>query len=1276
MLKKKMSLSVLLLGLLCCSGLRAQEATAGAQVIPVNFTHTTNYFSAMSDNGLWIATAGTEEENTLVGAYPCLVNATTGEVTELWEGEDFSGYTANDVTNDGKIVVGSTPEGAAFYHVDTRTWVQLPVSDATLSGEAWCVTPDGKRIAGYGLAGTLGADDYGEMPLLWERQDDGTYRQVDVRAELEDFPIRDKSNALTGLVRIENMSADGNILAGAMNFVYPQQACYYVYNCTTHETVYIDHYMADYGCETGSYIDFSNMSNDGTYITGTAYVVIGGEEYNSAYRFNIATKEFELFNTYSDEQDRAGKAITNDGVLFACSPAVNPMRYAYVRVGNLWFGLDEIMSERYNINIGDRIGEETTGTIADVSDDGRVIAGMSMSSGSGYIVRLPETFAEAAASIDPLAAYTVSPAEGSAFARFRSATITFTKPAKLVGGKQAQLLDETGEPLRSFTISANADGISFNVGGRSTTLEAGKEYTLCFPAGTFCLAADEDFSNSEIRIRYLGRENTPTQPVNISPADGANVSEISTSNAVTITFDMNVQVATTGEGGQAAVGYLYEADNESPLCELVITAVGNQIAMAPALRRYLRNGIDYRVVLPAGSVTDIMGDCGNEEITINYHGIFVQEPSPNADLFFDDFNDPSVSMATYLLYEGDHLTPASVPAEWEFDADNHPWNFTLRESNEATDYFAASHSMYNPAGKSDDWMALPQLIIENADYYLTFDAQSYVFTKTDVLKVIVLEAEEGYTTFTEDLYNRFVAKGKTVFEEQLTPGTSQDDIYKDWTAYEVPLAEFSGKSIYIAFVNQNEDESVIFLDNVRVHYRGDFLLTNTTETSVVAQPSAKVSASLLITGDNTYNDLTATCISADGSFTSTYTAEGLGLTKESPAYRFEFPEELPLAVGEENRYTISINVDGKQLTQSGVVRNLAFATTKRVVLEEGTGQGCGNCPRGMLAIENLQTLFGDRFIPIAIHSVSMGADPYAYDEYGGYLGTSAGLPSGRVNRIDTIYADAVQVYDAEANAMRYRFNSEAGNETWLDIVQREFEQNPVADADVNITKADMQTGSKQIILEGNISYAVNMSSLNHTLVLVITENNLVGQQHNYFTSNPDPLLGEWGQGGDYGKSVVTCMYNHVARRVVDEAYRGLSGIVPVDVVAGEAIPFSITRTAYDNISNWGNCELVAMLVDANSGLVVNANIVPFTVDGVGIDEVSAAGDIRVTATDGAVQVACDEPMHVAVYSINGALAGAASGAGTVDVPVQGGEGLYIVKVNTGDVSVVRKVMMR
>ena len=56
-----------------------------------------------------------------------------------------------------------------------------------------------------------------------------------------------------------------------------------------------------------------------------------------------------------------------------------------------------------------------------------------------------------------------------------------------------------------------------------------------------------------------------------------------------------------------------------------------------------------------------------------------------------------------------------MAAGWEFNADNTPWNFTLRSSTETEDYCAGSHSMYNPAGKSDDWMALPQQYIENGD---------------------------------------------------------------------------------------------------------------------------------------------------------------------------------------------------------------------------------------------------------------------------------------------------------------------------------------------------------------------------------------------------------------------------------------------------------------------------------------------------------------------------------------------------------------------------------
>lgn len=1269
MFNKKSYLLTLLLALVFSFSAKAQDVASGAEVIPVHFPHSC-YFTALSDNGLWAVASGNDDENQALNAYPYLVNATTGELTQLWTGNNFSGMTATDVTDDGKIVVGSTPTGPAYYDVDAGQWIQLPGAGAPTA-----VTPDGSRIVGWSSGGSFGVDDYSEQPVVWDRQADGTYLCRDVYAEFPDFPRADKSGHLTGIVRIENMSADGNILAGAINFITPATACYYVYDCTTHETRYIDNYME--GTASGSFVDQSNMSNNGAYITGIANVVIGSDEYIASYNFNIAEDKFELYNQYSDELDRGGFAVSNQGVVFASSPAVNPLRYVYVRVGKLWYGLDEIMSGRYGINIYDRIGTETTGTATDVADDGRVLIGMGMTKGDGYIIRLPETFSEAASHIDPFGAYAINPEAGSQFARFRTATIRFSKPVNLSSSTaQALFLDSDGKEQRRFTLTANADGMSFNVGGMPFPMTAGETYTLRFPAGTFVLAADDSFTNSEINVNYVGREATPAEAINITPYDSSNVSEISTNNPVRMTFDMNVQVADDADGNPM-VGYLYEVGNDTPLCELTIAAQNNAVVMAPALRRYLRLGTDYRVVMPAGSVTDIMGDCANEEISVTYHGIFEQQPSQdNANLYFDDFDDPSTSIATYLLYEGDHNTPSTAMQQWEFDTDNSPWNFTIRDDENSTDYCAASHSMYSPAGKSDDWMSLPQLIIENPDYYLSFSAQSYQFGKNDVLKVVVLEDENGYTNFTSDLRQKFEDNGKVIFEQQLSPGSSAESLAGDWQHYEVSLADFSGKSVYIAFVNQNENQSAIFLDSVRVYYRGDFYLNNTTTSTVVNQESTKVTASVNITGDDVYNDLTATLTGAEG-FTSTYTATGLNLTKNSAAYRFEFPDELPLTVGNENNYTISINLDGNQLSQSGTVKNLAFQTTKRVVIEKATGTECGYCPSGILAFENLESLFGDQFIPVEIHSNLMGADPYAMDNYVSYLGATA-LPTGLVNRIDSIYSPMVTLADAESGfELYYSFNSPAGNETFLDIVQREFELNPNPDADVTLTSAVCDPDSRQLTIAGNVNYAVNLSSLNQNIVFVVLENGLTGRQHNNYAANDDPLLGEWGAGGAYGQTYANCTYDHVARRVVNDSYGGVSGLIPFSVTAGEPVGFSFNVPMYDNVYNWTNAELVAMLVDNNTGLVINSTVVPFTVNAsAGIGSAEADGGVSISTSGSTVTVTSAADVNVTVTALNGGLAGMASGSGNVSIDVNGGKGIYVVKATTADTTTVKKVILK
>ena len=113
-------------------------------------------------------------------------------------------------------------------------------------------------------------------------------------------------------------------------------------------------------------------------------------------------------------------------------------------------------------------------------------------------------------------------------------------------------------------------------------------------------------------------------------------------------------------------------------------------------------------------------------------------------MFNDAFDNISQSLFLWMRYEGDHNKPMSQMQALEFDADNQPWNFSIRESDEGANYCMASHSMYAPSGRSDDWAVTPQIVIPDERCYLEFDAQSYHFAKSDSLTVIVYESEENY----------------------------------------------------------------------------------------------------------------------------------------------------------------------------------------------------------------------------------------------------------------------------------------------------------------------------------------------------------------------------------------------------------------------------------------------------------------------------------------------------------------------------------------------------
>lgn len=1255
MVKKSLYLCILLaLGLLWAIPSSAQEA----QLTTVSFPKAAA-FTSLSDNGLWATAAGVNDDDQTKYAYPYLINVETGALTELWvEADLMMSLEATDVTNDGKIIVGTYDSKPAYYDMNQGKWITLQSENP---GKATSVTPDGKYISGWSNSESFSVDEYVETPLLWEKQSDGTYRAVDVYAELPNFPKKTKLGTNTQQVRIDNVSPDGNILSGIINFITPATVCCYVYNKTTQECKYVDNALGDVPAET--FVDESTMSNNGKYLTGI--VQVAGGSYISSYLYNTGDNSCTLFNTESEEQDRAGSAVSNTGIVFACSPAVNPVRSAYVRVGNLWYGIDEILSGRYDINFYERTGYGYTGTIQDVSDDEKTMIGMSETKTMGYIIRLPETISEAASNVNPLSYYAVSPVAGSKFAKFSQMKLAFSKSAAVTSGVKAQFMDASGKVLRDYTITAQSGNKTFTIGGIPQALNADEEYTMKIPAGAFYLMADNSIKSEEITVKYIGRAEAPAAVQQVSPADQANVSEISSEHPVQILFDLSIAIS------EDAKAYLYRDGQTSPVCELnFVQGAESTLMLYPSLKRYLEKDEKYKVVVEAGSVTDIMGFCANNEITINYTGAYEPEISSDGSLFSDDFNDPSNSMVRYLLYEGDHNKPSSAMQDLGFDADNSPWLFVIRESESSSDYCAASTSIYNPTGKSDDWMSIPRLSIENADCYLSFDVQSYYKSKADRLKVLVLEDDAVYSNFTKELYDKFKANGKVLYDEQLTPGESEEDLTGDWTHVEKSLAEYAGKNIYIAFVNENENQSMIFLDNLKVYYKGDFNFATNVESTQVNKESTDVGVIVKVTSDKTYNTINATLTSEDGSFKSTYTDTPSKPITSAENYSFTFPDKLPLTVGKQNKYTVSISLDGTVYSQTNTISNLAFETTKHVVIEESTGQRCPICPQGILSFEYMEGIYGEQIIPIAIHANVVDNDVFAYDAYNNYFGIGA-QPTGVVNRIDTLYAPMYR----DGN-MVYHLETEQGNETFADIAKRELSSYAIAD--VNIDKAVYDTSSKNVQISGTVNYALDMNSLNHNIAFVVLEDNLVGRQKNKLYASDEPIFGEFGKGGKYGTATPEITFVDVARKVPNDNFAGESGFIPVSVTAGQPVAFNKVFSLPENVTNWDNAKVVVMLIDANTERVLNAARLKFAAGTAGINDATVSENgITISGENGSISVNGGSDLNVTVYDVSGSvISNVNSTSGAVKVSTGGKNGLFIVKATSDGVSVVKKVIVK
>lgn len=1186
-------------------------------------TYTANdggIFTGLSENGEWaVIRLGSQDAGG--DAIPELYEVATEKRAPIIINNQA--FDIHAVSNDGNIVVGSYDGQPASYNRATAKLTKYPQRKHWLYGTLTSITPDGKYAVGNYNCYT--ASDFYDPEVPSDFYFAPLYVNVETgdTLALTGMPKYNQAHGNENATVLRSISPDGRYALGAMDWFYMQPAsgCCFVYDLKeqTYKMIGFTEGATPRQNWTPDipglhHIENAMFSPDGKLIAGDAYMAKLRDDNSGFYSEYVIPYVINMENgetTYYDDAESTNMTvggIDNEGTILGNPESGGPLRnFRVFYKQKFWIPFSDICKQRFGFNFSDKTGYEYIGTALGITGDGKRLVAFSDPTGESYVMDLGEAIETSCSAVDMFANYTTNPQNGAVFSKLEAIEINFGRSVQVVGkgSTHVHLYKADGTLVRNAL--STSDGLKLKTDSRTTVvatfrpteLEEGVQYYVTIDAGAVSVPNEKSVMNHEFRINFGGRHEGPVNLVRATPSDGASLRQLDAeASYINMQFDCPIKET------EKCSAYLVRTEDNSRVAQLVV-AVGNtaatnkQIMLIPASTTYLYNNVDYKVVLAAGSLSDLSGSESslNEEITVNYKGTYVREVTNEAVMFSDNFSNPNASLNNWLMYEGDKNTPSENMQALGFDNENTPWNFSTKDTEESSDYFATSHSMYVPAGKSDDWMMTPQLSIpecgENDHVVLEFDAQSYINGKTDKLKIYVYENSKVLSNPLNNVIADIKANAELLDEVTLTPGLTQEKTAYEWKHFQYDLTPWSGKDIYVAFVNQNENQSAVFVDNVIIQREILYTIGFNNVDRVVKQDEIAISGKFKVELKSfSRGDVTLTLKDSEANVVSTYTHTfGFTLPGAAKEFDFAFDKPLPLVVGKENPYTIDIVLGDRNDTFKGSIIDLAFEPIKRVVLEEMTGYTCQFCPQGIIAIEECKRTYGDRFIPVSIHSYT--GDRWGdglFNSYSNFLGLY-GAPTARINRTEGIFLPMFSTTEE----IYYDYPSE---NLWYNIVAQELSQPAVCDLTV-AANYDQQT--KYINVQTNVSYALDADNQQVSLFVVVLESGLARYQQNALYQNTWKGLGEWANGGIYASAQPNFVHDDVVRATIGQTLSGTIGLFPSDYVAGEVHTATVSTAVPQTILNRENVDVVAMLIDTQTGLVINsakAKVLPYGINGI------------------------------------------------------------------------------
>lgn len=471
-------------------------------------------------------------------------------------------------------------------------------------------------------------------------------------------------------------------------------------------------------------------------------------------------------------------------------------------------------------------------------------------------------------------------------------------------------------------------------------------------------------------------------------------------------------------------------------------------------------------------------------------------------------------------------------AEYGFQQTDSWIGVTLQQENRKVAAACAWHVPGEPA--ADDWMILPEITIDNDGYVLNWQARSSDDFFRNGYRIAVCES--GSDSYTEIF---------SVDSENLT-----------WTPRSIPLTDYAGKKIRIAYVSDSKDKALIFIDDIFV---GKPFSANAT---LQCAPRIKSGDYWVYEGllqsDHTDEAAEWKIDILDGEKTvGSYSGNGGIGGGRSIAVRI--PTSVTLADGESTILKVNVEAFGECNSDEIEVKGCL----RKAVAEEITGTWCAWCVKGIVSLEKLRSLYPDNFIGMAAHyNDFMQTEPYTSWIYA--HADTHGLPNGIVNREKSYIGSPLDF------------------ENWVKEV---LDSSPEATVEISsLSDSDFFEMSVDIVPFHSVPED------RFALSLVIIEDDVFDSdnrslycQHNaYFGGG----AGEMGGFENLPEWIEDFHFNDVVRYVEGDP----SGVnIDVELKAGKIYSFNYRLPLPENVIDVNNCRIAALLIDTRNGSIVNAD---------------------------------------------------------------------------------------